>query len=679
MRYYMRRETFMPAEGAEGAIRVIRDPEHTIGSVIESIKSPENKNAVEANSLFIAKESLDVRGYEAEGGAFNEDLLRARAEQTVLPDGSRSTGEMMRDWFEAKKELSSAILDGKVDVGRPITQQNKEEAAYYKGLNITRQRENNPQVTESHITDPDENRHIFEKAAGELESDKARDLSSVVENWEDLVRQRAHQLSEVREGKQTQTQDLNEFLNEKLRDQREKPEGQLPAGPEEAGSRTEEATSVEGAAATEGVQPGGEGGPESDQQPQPGKGGPTEEDWEKAQEEAGAEPTGQATADQLVAAKNELADFERGLAVARGHGVEPSLEQKAKLEQLKAEVERLQRETAPSAAVQAEGAPAEKPPVEEKRDEEKEKAKEEKKQGFLGKVGGFFKNWWKSVSPQGRNKFYWGLGVGVGSAETLFIKGSLTPVVGPAASWVVSGVNALILNGLNYKIQTGITEAKANQDLEKLQKLETQYKKTADFFAGVAAGSIGTAVGGGLWNGLVSPRLPEGAGVGRGISGITDWFKDRFGIGGGPGGALLGEVAAPPSETEVTAPKAELTPWPEEATGKGAAVLPVAEVAPIDVMKYVVKPGDTITDILFNNGHSMESTYGRGLTDFIIRNADVLKERALDNAQRQAIDQVLANPDWLATDDKEKWKVIMRAGHWIFPGQSFNVPLPKAA
>lgn len=598
----------------ESALGVIKNPEHSIGSAIEAIKSPAKRNLFEASSLFVAKEALDVNGYEQEGGGFNEDLLRARVEQTVLPDGSRPTVEMVRDWFEAKKELTRAILDGKVDVGRPITQQNQGEAAYFRALAITRQQ--NPAATEPHITDPEENRRIFEEAADELESVKVRDLSLVVENWDDLVRLRAHQLSEVREGKQTQIQDLNEFLKESTKKEEEARPEEKPqplVGPEEPS----------------------EGGPQP----------PAEEG------EAPAEPT----EETVPTAQEETAEPQEA-------GEEPEKEAEQAEEE---EEEQEEEEKQPEAEGEEEAEEPQKP----------EEKKEEKKQGFVGKVGGFIKNWWKSVSPQGRNKLYWGLGVGVGAAETLFIRGSLTPILGPAASWAVSGANSLILNGLNYRVQRGITEAKANQDLEKIQKLEAQYKKTADFFAGVAAGSIGAAVGDALWNGLVAPRLPQ---IQEGVQGLGK----QFGIGAeATSPPIMGETASPPAPTpEIPAmPTPAETPTPKgigapplEASQPTTPVSGLEAVVPAETTKYVVAPGDTLTEILDKNGYN---PYGKSLTEIIVKNADVLRERALNDAQRQAIDQLVANPNWSAIDDKEKWKIIMRAGHWIFPGQELILPV----
>lgn len=587
----------------EAASGVIRNPEHSIGSAIESFKSPQKRNLFEANSLFVAKEALDVEGYTTTDGAFNDDLLRARAEQTVLPDSSRPTIEMVRDWFEAKRELTEAILNGKVDVGRPITQQNKEEAVYFKALEITRQQ--NPAATESHITDPEENRRIFEKAADELESTKVRDLSLAVENWDDLVHERAHQLSEIREGKQTQIQNLNDFLKERL-----EKEVQPLAGPEKPA----------------------EGGPQPPAEPGEAPAVPTAE----------AVPAGQ-PAPEEADAKQRLERIQDAMRSARRQGFEPTDEQKA-------EVKRLQQQLGLAPEEEEEKQPEAEGEEEAEEPQKTEEKKEEKKQGFVGKVGGFIKNWWKSVSPQGRSKFHWGLGVGVGVMETLFIRGSLTPILGPAASWAISGVNALVLNGVNYRVPRGITETRANQDLEKIQNLEAQYKKAADFFAGVAAGSLGGAVGDALWNGLVQPKLPQ----------IQEEIGKRFGIGAEATSPQLPPAGAeptlgPPQETPATSPPAE-APRPID------ELLPPAEKV---VSPYVVKPGDTLTDILFNNGHK---PYGKSLTEIIVGNADVLRERALNDAQRAAIDQLVANPSWIAVDDKEKWRTIMQAGHWIFPG-----------
>lgn len=638
----------MPEGEAEGALGVIRNPERTIGSVIESIKSPQRKNSVEANSLFIAKETLDVQGYEQEGGGFNEGLLRARAEQTLLPDGSRPTVEMIRDWFEAKKELADAILNGKVDAGRPITQQNKEEAAYHKALNITRQREG-ADTAEPHITDPEENKKIFEKAAAELEEAKVKDLTLVVENWEDLVKERAHQLSEVREGKQTQAQDLNDFLKERAGKEetvttRPEKKSQPLVGPEEPS---------EG-----GPQPPGEGEAPAE---------PTEE----------AAPAGQPPL-QEADARQRLERIQEAMRSTRRQGLIPTPEQEAEVKRLQQQLGLTPEEKGAEAEAEAPEKEAEEGQEEEekqpgaegkeeaKEPQEPEEKKEEKKQGFVGKVGGFIKNWWKSVSPQGRNKLYWGLGVGVGAVETVAGRGFLVSLgLGPAASWAISGVNALVLNGFNYRVQKGITEAKANQDLEKIQKLEAQYKKAADFFAGVAAGSVGAAVGDALWNGLVAPKLPQ---IQEGIQGLGK----RFGIGAeATSPPIMGETASPPAPTPETTPA---SPPPETPRPIDELFPPAGAetVVPAEATKYVVAPGDTLTEILDKNGYK---PYGKSLTEIIVKNADVLRERALNDAQRQAIDQLVANPNWTAIDDKEKWKIIMRAGHWIFPGQELILPV----
>jgi len=118
------------------------------------------------------------------------------------------------------------------------------------------------------------------------------------------------------------------------------------------------------------------------------------------------------------------------------------------------------------------------------------------------------KNWWWSISPQGRNKIAWGIGVGVGLAESFLIVDYL-----PGIAWAKGLVNMAAINGVNLVLSKGYTrginqlrdqaqkeEEKTKEQLEKQAKqLEEKYTKTGkylrDFAAGVAAGSVAYGVG----------------------------------------------------------------------------------------------------------------------------------------------------------------------------------------
>ncbi len=83
-----------------------------------------------------------------------------------------------------------------------ITQQKKEEAAYFKALRLTREREGNPNIAEPHINDPEESKRLFEEATEELERKKAqsqtatqtpllsKELDQTTQDWQEEVEKR---------------------------------------------------------------------------------------------------------------------------------------------------------------------------------------------------------------------------------------------------------------------------------------------------------------------------------------------------------------------------------------------------------------------------------------------------------------------------------------------------------
>ena len=127
--------------------------------------------------------------------------------------------------------------------------------------------------------------------------------------------------------------------------------------------------------------------------------------------------------------------------------------------------------------------------------------------------------WWRSVSPQGRNKIAWGIGVGVGVLE-----GALFQEYLPGASVIKGIANVAVFNGISLAIDRVYTQpvrelrariAQAGEtgngeqrqefeaELERLEGEHARFKAlAADCAAGVAAGSIIYSVGRILYSGV---------------------------------------------------------------------------------------------------------------------------------------------------------------------------------
>ena len=302
-------------------------------------------------------------------------------------------------------------------------------------------------------------------------------------------------------------------------------------------------------------------------------------------------------------------------------GEELSDEEKTRLAELKGEKKEEKKEEEEEGKVEIEEADAE---------TAKKTEEEEKKKGFCQKACDFFKNWWKGVSPQGRNKWCWGFGAAIGALEQLGLKPLLTPILGPASGLAVSAVNTLAIQGVNYRLQKGITEAKASGNAERLTKLEKRYSKCADVMAGIAAGQLGGLIGGALYDKFITPKFPAPA---------------------------MAAVPKPPVEGAVPVPAPE------------AVIPPVTALPAEKAMEYIVKSGDTVSEIIAKKGFD---PYGEKLTEVVINNAELFSSKGPEYAA--AVAKVQVNSDWIARGGGNKvWQTLMKAARLINPGDLLKI------
>ena len=241
----------------------------------------------------------------------------------------------------------------------------------------------------------------------------------------------------------------------------------------------------------------------------------------------------------------------------------------------------------------------------------------------FGWMGNKLKKLWRTITPQGKNKWLWGFGAAVGAMESA----TFTLLFGPAGGWVKAGVNALALNTFAWNKELFDKKGKAT--------------KMGSFVSGLAGSSLMYAG----YKMFTEPVIPEGSTIK--VQDIYNQDAVNF------RNTVLGNVANTRKfVTEDLFPSVQKNVndfWRTVTTGQ----LPADYVAPVS------NAGASVVSVAGHAAEAVGGVSGNGFQEVVLRPG-------------QFVEPTLLNMGWAKSRLQEAFIKTLNLNSGIFTDNRFN-------